>query len=163
MCCDTRSKWLFYVLQNFIVSCWLGSGAVLAKVHRTVTLEQICIHVCVWVCCCRFSNKESAGQAICGVHGQVVNEQQVKCSWGKESNDTQQSQSSTPQMMGSQSVRISAIPPRFPAKDLVNEPSVVRVLISFWLKINATSFAVFPQQLKCRGFKKGHRYPPPPT
>lgn len=51
----------------------------------------------------RFSNKESAGQAICGVHGQVVNEQQVKCSWGKESNDAQQSQSSTPQMMGSQS------------------------------------------------------------
>jgi len=52
----------------------------------------------------RFASKESAGQAICGVHGQVVCDQQVKCSWGKESNDSQQSQSSTPQMMGSQSV-----------------------------------------------------------
>ncbi|XP_052228857.1 nucleolysin TIAR-like isoform X2 [Dreissena polymorpha] len=52
----------------------------------------------------RFNNKESAGQAICGVHGQVVGEQQVKCSWGKESNDGQGTATSTPQgMMGSQS------------------------------------------------------------
>ncbi|XP_052773728.1 nucleolysin TIAR-like isoform X2 [Mya arenaria] len=49
----------------------------------------------------RFDNKESAGQAICGVHGQVIAEQQVKCSWGKESNE--QSQSSSSGMMGSTS------------------------------------------------------------
>lgn len=56
---------------------------------------------------CRFNNKESAAQAICGVHGQVVADQQVKCSWGKESNDPG-SQSSTPQMGmgGNQSVSI---------------------------------------------------------
>ena len=50
----------------------------------------------------RFDSKDSAGNAICGVHGQVIQEQQVKCSWGKESND--QSQSSTPGMMGNTSV-----------------------------------------------------------
>ena len=55
----------------------------------------------------RFGNKEHAAQAICGVHGQVIMEQQVKCSWGKESNDPGQSQSSTPQMVaGNQSVSI---------------------------------------------------------
>ena len=58
----------------------------------------------------RFGNKENAAQAICGVHGQVINEQQVKCSWGKESNDPGQSQSSTPQMIaGNQSVSESSI------------------------------------------------------
>ena len=55
----------------------------------------------------RFGNKEHAAQAICGVHGQVIMEQQVKCSWGKESNDPGQSQSSTPQMVaGNQSVSV---------------------------------------------------------
>ena len=58
----------------------------------------------------RFGNKEHAAQAICGVHGQVIMEQQVKCSWGKESNDPGQSQSSTPQMVaGNQSVSICDI------------------------------------------------------
>ncbi|GFO50246.1 nucleolysin tia-1, partial [Plakobranchus ocellatus] len=48
----------------------------------------------------RFSTKESATQAICAVHGSTVAEQPVKCSWGKESNDSnpsaQQSSSNSP-------------------------------------------------------------------
>ncbi|KAL5021721.1 hypothetical protein ScPMuIL_000876 [Solemya velum] len=44
----------------------------------------------------RFATKDSAAQAICGVHGSTVMDQQVKCSWGKESNDP--SQNSSPQM-----------------------------------------------------------------
>ncbi|XP_059179227.1 cytotoxic granule associated RNA binding protein TIA1-like isoform X10 [Physella acuta] len=48
----------------------------------------------------RFSTKESATQAICGVHGTMVSDQPVKCSWGKESNESnpssQQSSSSSP-------------------------------------------------------------------
>lgn len=43
----------------------------------------------------RFGSKEEATKAICGVHGTTVAEQQVKCSWGKESNDT----GSAPQQM----------------------------------------------------------------
>ncbi|XP_022343528.1 nucleolysin TIAR-like [Crassostrea virginica] len=39
----------------------------------------------------RFSNKESATKAICGVNGTVIGENMVKCSWGKESNDPSQS------------------------------------------------------------------------
>ncbi|XP_052706178.1 nucleolysin TIAR-like isoform X5 [Crassostrea angulata] len=39
----------------------------------------------------RFSNKESATKAICGVNGTVIGENMVKCSWGKESNDPNQS------------------------------------------------------------------------
>ncbi|XP_076460578.1 nucleolysin TIAR-like [Babylonia areolata] len=35
----------------------------------------------------RFSSKEAATNAICSVHGTEINEQVVKCSWGKESND----------------------------------------------------------------------------
>ncbi|ESO90397.1 hypothetical protein LOTGIDRAFT_92320, partial [Lottia gigantea] len=35
----------------------------------------------------RFGSKDAATNAICGVHGTTVMEQQVKCSWGKESND----------------------------------------------------------------------------
>ncbi|KAL8561872.1 hypothetical protein ACOMHN_046996 [Nucella lapillus] len=35
----------------------------------------------------RFGSKESATKAICSVHGTVVSDQAVKCSWGKESND----------------------------------------------------------------------------
>ncbi|KAK7463980.1 hypothetical protein BaRGS_00038020 [Batillaria attramentaria] len=35
----------------------------------------------------RFSSKEAATQAICAVHGSTINDQTVKCSWGKESND----------------------------------------------------------------------------
>lgn len=76
---------------------------------KEILFLKICVEFYGTCLHCRFSNKESAGQAICGVHGQVVNEQQVKCSWGKESNDAQQSQSSTPQMMGSQSVSITFI------------------------------------------------------
>ncbi|KAJ8317000.1 hypothetical protein KUTeg_004904 [Tegillarca granosa] len=38
----------------------------------------------------RFANKEAATQAICSVNGTMVNDQQVKCSWGKESNDPSQ-------------------------------------------------------------------------
>ncbi|XP_060064558.1 nucleolysin TIAR-like isoform X1 [Ylistrum balloti] len=41
----------------------------------------------------RFSTKEAAAQAICSVHGTMVNDQQVKCSWGKESNDPSQNSS----------------------------------------------------------------------
>ncbi|XP_055874305.1 cytotoxic granule associated RNA binding protein TIA1-like isoform X4 [Biomphalaria glabrata] len=48
----------------------------------------------------RFSSKEAATQAICAVHGTTVSDQPVKCSWGKESNDSnpssQQSTSSSP-------------------------------------------------------------------
>lgn len=43
----------------------------------------------------RFSSKESAAQAICAVHGNVIAEQPVKCSWGKESNDPNQSSQQT--------------------------------------------------------------------
>lgn len=43
------------------------------------------------IICCRFSNKESATKAICGVNGTVIGENMVKCSWGKESNDPNQS------------------------------------------------------------------------
>ncbi|XP_036367567.1 nucleolysin TIAR isoform X1 [Octopus sinensis] len=43
----------------------------------------------------RFSSKESAAQAICGVHGNVIADQPVKCSWGKESNDPNQSSQPT--------------------------------------------------------------------
>lgn len=49
---------------------------------------------CIWkkkIICCRFSNKESATKAICGVNGTVIGENMVKCSWGKESNDPNQS------------------------------------------------------------------------
>ncbi|XP_041370690.1 nucleolysin TIA-1-like isoform X3 [Gigantopelta aegis] len=38
----------------------------------------------------RFNSKESAAQAIVAVHGTTINEQVVKCSWGKESNDQAQ-------------------------------------------------------------------------
>lgn len=51
----------------------------------------------------RFSTKEAATQAICAIHGSTVAEQPVKCSWGKESNDSspssQQTSSSPPVMM----------------------------------------------------------------
>jgi len=51
----------------------------------------------------RFSTKEAATQAICAVHGTVVAEQPVKCSWGKESNDSapagQQTSSNSPPVM----------------------------------------------------------------
>jgi len=40
----------------------------------------------------RFSTKEAATQAICAVHGTTVADQPVKCSWGKESNDSTPSQ-----------------------------------------------------------------------
>jgi len=43
----------------------------------------------------RFGSKEEATKAICGVHGTMVAEQQVKCSWGKESNES----SGPPQQM----------------------------------------------------------------
>ncbi|XP_046366208.1 nucleolysin TIAR-like isoform X3 [Haliotis cracherodii] len=38
----------------------------------------------------RFASKENATTAIVSVHGSTVNDQQVKCSWGKESNDPSQ-------------------------------------------------------------------------
>jgi len=48
----------------------------------------------------RFSNKDTATQAIVQVHGTEINGHQVKCSWGKESNDPSQnpspSQASSP-------------------------------------------------------------------
>ncbi|XP_052102558.1 nucleolysin TIAR-like isoform X3 [Mytilus californianus] len=42
----------------------------------------------------RFSEKQAAAQAICQVNGTMVAEQQVKCSWGKESNEPSQTNSS---------------------------------------------------------------------
>ncbi|XP_050397994.1 nucleolysin TIAR isoform X3 [Patella vulgata] len=50
----------------------------------------------------RFGSKEAAANAICGVHGTTIMDQQVKCSWGKESNDPTQSGSATPQMVDQQ-------------------------------------------------------------
>uniref|UniRef100_A0A0B7B3V3 RRM domain-containing protein n=1 Tax=Arion vulgaris TaxID=1028688 RepID=A0A0B7B3V3_9EUPU len=55
----------------------------------------------------RFGTKEAATQAICSVHGTIINEQPVKCSWGKESNESnpssQQSTSSSPPIVMVQS------------------------------------------------------------
>ncbi|KAK3589719.1 hypothetical protein CHS0354_021041 [Potamilus streckersoni] len=52
----------------------------------------------------RFDSKESAANAIVGVNGTTVNDQTVKCSWGKESNDpSQTSTASSPQMVGTHS------------------------------------------------------------
>ncbi|KAL3864565.1 hypothetical protein ACJMK2_006232 [Sinanodonta woodiana] len=52
----------------------------------------------------RFDSKESAANAIVGVNGTTVNDQTVKCSWGKESNDpSQTSSASSPQMVGTHS------------------------------------------------------------
>ncbi|XP_070210914.1 nucleolysin TIAR-like [Littorina saxatilis] len=41
----------------------------------------------------RFGTKEAATNAICTIHGTTINDQIVKCSWGKESNDPSQGQS----------------------------------------------------------------------
>lgn len=38
----------------------------------------------------RFGSKEAATNAICTIHGTTINDQMVKCSWGKESNDPSQ-------------------------------------------------------------------------
>ena len=58
----------------------------------------------------RFAEKQAAAQAICSVNGTMVADQQVKCSWGKESNEPSQTNSSagggsgsgTPHQMASQ-------------------------------------------------------------
>ena len=57
----------------------------------------------------RFANKESATQAIVAVHGTEVGGHTVKCSWGKESSDPQNSSSSsaTPGAPGAQPVSFS--------------------------------------------------------
>ncbi|BFY98558.1 hypothetical protein BsWGS_01599 [Bradybaena similaris] len=55
----------------------------------------------------RFNSKEAATQAICAVHGTIISDQPVKCSWGKESNDSnpssQQSASNSPPVVMLQS------------------------------------------------------------
>ncbi|BFZ01565.1 hypothetical protein BsWGS_04602 [Bradybaena similaris] len=68
----------------------------------------------------RFSTKEAATQAICSVHGSTINDQPVKCSWGKESNESnpssQQSTSSSPPIVMVQSPQqpITAAPTASP-------------------------------------------------
>ena len=56
-----------------------------------LTDESLIVFVHSFLFLCRFSNKESATKAICGVNGTVIGENMVKCSWGKESNDPSQS------------------------------------------------------------------------
>ncbi|KAK3698682.1 hypothetical protein RRG08_046184 [Elysia crispata] len=74
----------------------------------------------------RFSTKESATQAICGVHGTSIAEQPVKCSWGKESNDSnpsaQQSSNSPPVVMvpSQQQQPIAATPAASPYGQFYN-------------------------------------------
>uniref|UniRef100_A0A0B7B4D1 RRM domain-containing protein n=1 Tax=Arion vulgaris TaxID=1028688 RepID=A0A0B7B4D1_9EUPU len=55
----------------------------------------------------RFGTKEAATQAICAVHGTTVSDQPVKCSWGKESSESnpssQQSTSNSPPVVMVQS------------------------------------------------------------
>ncbi|XP_035825925.1 nucleolysin TIAR isoform X1 [Aplysia californica] len=58
----------------------------------------------------RFSTKEAATQAICAVHGTSISDQPVKCSWGKESNDSNPSAQQTT----SNSTMTSVVDPRQP-------------------------------------------------
>ena len=50
-------------------------------------LLMLSVHLCP-----RFNSKDSATKAIIGVHATEVGGHTVKCSWGKESSDTQQQQ-----------------------------------------------------------------------
>ncbi len=55
----------------------------------------------------RFANKESATTAIVAVHGTEVGGHTVKCSWGKESSDPQNSSSTTTTTPGAPPVRVN--------------------------------------------------------
>lgn len=78
----------FWNLEESFVYLMLDCYKILKLNKELVTMA-----VDKWkkIICCRFSNKESATKAICGVNGTVIGENMVKCSWGKESNDPNQS------------------------------------------------------------------------
>ncbi len=96
-----RDKLIFLLSTSF---CTASSARFLQPTN--CWSKRKCFHVCRSAChgvrlqslgniFCRFANKESATQAIVAVHGTEVGGHMVKCSWGKESSDPQNSSSST--------------------------------------------------------------------
>ncbi|XP_051863397.1 cytotoxic granule associated RNA binding protein TIA1 isoform X4 [Drosophila albomicans] len=58
----------------------------------------------------RFSTKEAATHAIVGVHNTEINAQPVKCSWGKESGDPNNSQTMASQALNSAAAAAAGFP-----------------------------------------------------
>lgn len=59
---------------------------------------------------CSFSTKEAATHAIVGVHNTEINAQPVKCSWGKESGDPNNSQTMASQALNSAAAAAAGYP-----------------------------------------------------